>query len=113
MLGWNIFIKNEANETLATWVTGLGGLDWVDELVELGSAELVCAGGYPTCYKLLAKHVLPFLRSRTLPSYKQSLVISDASVSKCGLKSGMLINEITLFKCADDVWLIVEAWDQS
>jgi len=113
MLGWEIFIKNEADETLATWVVGLGGLDWVKELAKQGQAELVLAGGYPTSYKLAAKHLLPFLKARQLPSYKGPLVIGDDYVREGGLNTGLMINEVTMFKCKDVDMLFFVAWDQS
>ena len=29
MLGWDVFIKDQSGTTIASWVVGLGGLDWL------------------------------------------------------------------------------------
>lgn len=113
MLGWEIFIKDEADTTLASWIVGLGGLDWVNVLAEQGQAEKVVSGGYPTSYKLAAKHVLPFLRAKQLPSYKGPLVIGDDYVRVGGVNTNIMMNDFAVAKCGDDDLLYVVAWDQS
>jgi hypothetical protein len=63
MLGWHITICRQAagEETpasfesptsteLAVWQTGIGGLDWIDDLLEKGLAIFLGGNGYPTEY---------------------------------------------------------------
>jgi hypothetical protein len=59
MLGWHISVYRQKvgglstpkGQRLAVWQTGLGGLDWLDELVKAGKAiNLGENGGYPCRY---------------------------------------------------------------
>lgn len=43
MLGWKIYITKESDadnsKSLVSWCTGIGGLDWLDQLVKDGLAQ--------------------------------------------------------------------------
>src|SRR5687767_14834353 len=76
-LGWNISVYRQQNDgsapasfgaahgtRLAIWQTGLGGLDWLDDLVQQQKAiDLGGKGGYPNEYTAMAAHIVPRLRS--------------------------------------------------
>ena len=113
MLGWDIFIKDKSDTTIANWVVGLGGLDWLRKLEKDGFAESLESGGYPTSYKLLEKHVIPFLKAEQLPDYEGPFVIGDDYVRSGGMNTNIKINEIALNGCKEDDYLFVIAWDQS
>src|SRR5689334_11844949 len=75
MLGWHISVYRQKDgglspataETLhgsrlAVWQTGLGGLDWLDELVETHKAvSLGENGGYPCRYTATADCLVPHI----------------------------------------------------
>jgi len=74
MLGWWItisthFADGEPAEEhraaqLAQWETVVGGLSWIDRLVEAGLAQQVQDGGYPSRYTARWADVLPMLGER-------------------------------------------------
>ncbi len=51
--------KAPRTERLAVWQTGIGGLDWLDDLVKQGNAVQLCGSGYPTSYTAKVEHVRP------------------------------------------------------
>ena len=72
MLGWHISIYRQADggaspattesirsTRLAVWQTGLGGLDWVQELVQAGKAIDLGGNGYPCRYTAAAENLIP------------------------------------------------------
>ncbi len=65
---------------------------------------MISEGGYPTSYKLKAKHVLPFLRLGQRPS---SADLSDLQVN------GANFNNVEIATCDEEDVLVFEAWDQS
>lgn len=99
MLGWQIIIRKESAEnSLASWTSGLSGTDWLDKLVKEGRAKDLGGNGYPNNYSANASEILPLL--------------TDESINLIG--SGNVrfkIDQIT--NCPMDATLIIEAWDQS
>jgi len=57
---------------LAMWEVGLGGLDWIERLVELATAQKIRGGGYITS----AQAVLPLLVGGP-PTHNGAMVIGD------------------------------------
>ena len=113
-LGWEIYVTKEgAEKSFAIWTVGLGGIKWLDQLVELGLAEQLTGNGYPTSYKMQAKQLLPFFRLNQLPNYTGQLVIGEDYVREGGLHTGVIIRKELMSECSDDDPLLVEAWDQS
>lgn len=88
MLGWQIFIHrqvsgqspdvtNPTNESLlATWMTGIGGTDWLDALVKEGKAVDLGGNRYPCRYTAIAANVLPKI-SCGPPPHDGPFVIGD------------------------------------
>jgi len=75
MLGWHISVYHQADKgsspattmsptgkRLAVWQTGLGGLNWINELVEKGKAVDLGGNGYPSRYTARAKHLIPYIK---------------------------------------------------
>ena len=74
MLGWHVSIYRQTDgggspaaagsptgDRLAAWQTGLGGIDWIDELVKNGKAINLGGNGYPYHYTATGKHLIPVL----------------------------------------------------
>ena len=72
MLGWNIGVFKQRDDgaspatpqsqhgaRLAVWQTGLGGLDWLEELVKAGKAISLGGNGYPCRYTATAEYLIP------------------------------------------------------
>ena len=68
MLGWNIGVFKQRDDgaspataesqhgtRLAVWQTGLGGRDWLEELVRAGKAINLGGNGYPCRYTATAE----------------------------------------------------------
>ena len=108
MLGWSIAVYRQAESgllpatsqsskglRLALWQAGLGGRDWLRELVKTGNAIDLGGDGYPCQYTATAEHLIPQI-IHTSPATRNKLIDSTA-IAQCPL--------------AD--WLLVEAWDES
>jgi hypothetical protein len=99
MLGWQIIIRKQSSETsLASWTAGLGGTDWLDNLVKENKAKHLGGNGYPISYAAKAGEILPLL---TIES------INLIGGGNTRLKD----DQITA--CSNGETLIIEAWDQS
>jgi hypothetical protein len=70
MLGWHISVYRQQNDgsssasfgaahgtRLAVWQTGLGGLDWIYELVEQQKAIDLGGNGYPLEFTAMMTHL--------------------------------------------------------
>ena len=108
MLGWQIIVYRELSRPyspgpwrdkearVATWLVGLGGLDWLDELVKEGKAEYLSCGGYPDIFLAKAKDILPKI-SPSPPHHFGEVIIYHPMLAQC----------------LPEEQLIIEAWDQS
>ena len=125
MLGWNIGVfklrdagtspataQSQHGARLAVWQTGLGGLDWLDELVEAGNAIQLKGGGYPNRYTATAEYLIPRIietppGARAVWVYRKGDIITDKWVGKT------VVDREAAALCRPDEWLLVEAWDES
>jgi hypothetical protein len=109
MLGWEIRVYRQPDRVsspatagsaegtlLSGWRTGLGGLDWIDELVTTGKAIDLGGNGYPRRYRVMAGYILP----------RVTQMSSGANDQNTG------VDGTAIFRCRLDEWLLVEAWDQ-
>lgn len=119
MLGWFIIIERQQagstgskdTQALATWETGLRGLDWIDALVDQGKATRESAGGYPNRYIADAAAVLPILLAQQVPPHRQFGAIGDEVPA--GWVSRVQFHTDRIALCSHDEPLVIEAWDQS
>ena len=111
MLGWQVIIS-KGDDTLCSWSTGIGGLEWLDELVKEGKAEDQGGNGYPNLYSAKAKEILTVL-SEGAPKYSGPTVIGDDYIRIGGLNDVIKIDRSKLNNCSPDDQLTIEAWDQS
>jgi len=116
MLGWKVYITQESitdkPESLISWTTGIGGLDWLDQLVKGGFAQDLGGNGYPNRYSAKAAVLLPRL-IQSLPNYDGEFVIGDDYVLSDGKHWGIKLNQSKIDACRPETALIIEAWDES
>lgn len=109
MSGWSIIISqatpeerdsdlNVKHATLATWDTGVGGLQWLETLAKTGKATQLRLGGYPTRFTALASEIFPILEN------------GPPTTSWIGEKT---IYPERIAACLPDQVLTIDAWDLS
>jgi hypothetical protein len=125
-LGWHISIYRQKNDgtgpasfgaprgtRLAVWQTGLGGLEWLDDLVKKQKAiDLGGNGGYPNEYTSMAAHIVPQLRdgppeARPVWTFDSGDIITPQWLGKTTK------DPRAMEACRPDEWLIIQAWDES
>lgn len=124
-LGWHISVYRQQNDgsaaalfgaargtRLAVWQTGLGGLDWLDGLVQRQQAIDLGGNGYPNEYTAMAAHIVPQLRAgppaaNTVWTYDAGDVITPQWLGKTTTDPEMMD------ACRPDEWLLIRAWDES
>lgn len=115
MLGWSIGVYRQLPETsakiqLASWRSGINGLDWIRHLVEAGqAASLGFNGGYPCRFSVTASAALPILTPDPLP---HDSPITAHHPGTPGIW-GLLMDRDEIARCSPDEQLLIEAWDQS
>lgn len=125
MLGWNIAIYRKQNtelspatfdspvgQRLAIWQTGLGGLDWIEELVKKGGATDLGGNGYPLRYTANAKNLTPIIMDGP-PLAKETWSSDDGDVLLENWEGKTVLDKPEIEKCNPDEWLIIEAFDES
>ena len=122
MLGWHISVYRKTDDggspaewespkgtRLAVWQTGLGGLDWLRELVKAGKAIDLGGDGYPLRYTATAEDLIPHLAEEGLTVW----MLDPGDVVGEGWEGRTVIDKATVRACRPDEWLLVEAWDES
>ena len=126
MLGWHITVyrqqgggaepamfDTEEGDRLAVWQTGLGGLRWLDELVEQGHAVDLGGNGYPMRYTAIAKHVVARLEGEPPESRPRwTLPLESGPPLPQWLGRTTKYPEV-IAACLPDEWLLIQAWDES
>lgn len=125
MLGWWIRVYAQTPEqieaatpeegraaVLAQWEAGLGGLRWIERLVESGRAQRLSAGGYPNRYIARAADLLPLLVNGP-PSHEGPAMIGDDDVLPAHRRGTFERFADRIDAVSPEQVLTVEAWDQS
>ena len=124
MLGYEIFVyrmdliempekpASKDPALLAHWTVGLGGLDWLRELVRQGKAEFEGNSGYPERFIVAAKYILPVLKAG-VPRARSPLVIGDDYVMPPNWIGDAVLHEDRIAACPAEQLLRIDAWDQS
>jgi hypothetical protein len=126
MLGWHISVYRQKSgglspgtaltpkgTRLAVWQTGLGGLDWLDELVKTGQAiNLGDNGGYPCRYTATAERLMPHIID-TPPGARSRWALGLGDIVSEKWQGRTVIDREALAGCPAKEWLLVEAWDES
>ncbi len=125
MLGWHISVyrqpdggrlpataKSDQGRRLAVWQTGLGGLEWLDELVKAGKAVNLGGDGYPCRYTVTAENVVPRVVD-TPPGARTTWASGADDVLGRNWEGRTKVDRAAAKSCRPDEWLLVEAWDES
>ena len=125
MLGWHISIYRQTNDgtspataesatgpRLAVWQTGLGGLDWVEELVREGKATDLGGNGYPCRYTAAAKNLIPRIIDGP-PGARRVWASGEKDILTDKWAGRTVIDHAESAACRPDEWLLIEAWDES
>lgn len=122
MLGWWILIQRRVPDgqddtgtrevTVATWTVGLGGLDWLNDLVVEGRAVDLGGNGYPDRYTITAGELRKVI-SAGPPRPKGPDVIGDDYFRPGNWIGRAEVNRAELDACPEQEILEVEAWDES
>jgi hypothetical protein len=129
MLGWEIDVyrtdlesppkkwkerRDFANKChLASWLVGIGGTAWLDELVSDGKATLLSTNnGYPIRYRSTAGVILPIIAAG-IPSGKNPQILGDDYVMPENWRGGVEIDADKIKDCNPGDFLMIDAMDQS
>jgi hypothetical protein len=124
MLGWHISVYRQADggrkpatsassraARLAVWQTGVGDLDWLEELVRSGEAIGLGGSGYPCWYTAKALAIL----NRALPSppgARSAWASDPGDILTDGWEGHTVIDDTAVQSTSPDEWLLIE-WDES
>jgi hypothetical protein len=125
MLGWHISIYRQKDggsspatfptpegTRLAVWQTGIGGLDWLNELVKAGKAIDLGGNGYPCRYTAAAEYLMPMITDS--PAGARDTWLREAGdVITDKWEGTTVVDSAAVTLCRPDEWLLVEAWDES
>jgi hypothetical protein len=124
MLGWYIVVfvaDSESSDNkqsltektrLASWNSGIGGRNWLDQLVTENKLLDLGGNGYPYTYSGKALVVLPIIASGP-PSHDGPDIIGDDYFISGNKVYSLKLNELGISQCNPEAWLIIEVWDQS
>lgn len=123
MSGWRILVAQQTPEErdaaadpkkdiLARWEVGVGGLAWLDALVEAGKASQISFAGYPNRYVAIANVILPILKSGSPPYCELPADDVKRSTDKIWVDE-TIIHQDKIAKCPENQILTIDAWDIS
>ena len=125
MLGWHISIYHQADKgtlpatstspkgkRLAVWQTGLGGLDWIDELVKERKAIDLGGNGYPSRYTAIAEHLISHIVDGP-PLAKKIWSSDEGDILTEKWEGRTVVDQAEVKNCRPDEWLMVEVFDES
>jgi hypothetical protein len=105
-------MESSESTRIAVWQTGLGGLDWLDDLVKEGKAILLGGNGYPTRYTATVEHLIPpIVDGPPMANEVWGCGPQDILTEKWAGKT--VIDYAAIKACLADEWLLVEAFDES
>lgn len=125
MLGWHISIYRQIDDgalpattesptgtRLAVWQTGLGGLDWIEELVKADKAVDLGGNGYPCRYTATAENLIPRIGdepqgAKRVWTHDPHDILTEKWAGKT------VIDRDAIAACRPAEWLLIEAWDES
>ena len=131
MLGWWIVVSTQSPEEvdradqearreaiLAQWETGLGGIDWLEDLTEQGKATKLSANGYPNRYTALAADTLPLIEGGGIRPPKDGAWVfgideGEEYAQPPGWMDKVEVHRDRVAACPADLLLTIDAWDQS
>jgi len=125
MLGWLIsFYRKKDNQQssatkdsaigkqIATWQTGLNGIEWIDKLVTESKAIAIGGDGYPFLYTSTTRHIISIIVDGP-PSANKVWNYDEHSLITEGWKGRTIIDYEEIKHLQADEWLIIEVFDES
>lgn len=97
---------------LAAWRAGLGGIYWLDELVDAGKAAHTMRGGYPESYLVRCEDFRTRIRAG-LPNEQAGWPAELHDAQEPERRGGPIVDERELQDCDAGEWLLVEAWHEA
>ncbi len=124
-LGWHISVYRQQTDgsspasfgaphgtRLAVWQTGLGGLNWLDDLAEQQKAIDLGGNGYPMEYTAQASDIIPHIRGEP-PGANAVWSIDAGDIISEGWWGKTTKDPEAMDACRLDEWLLIQAWDES
>lgn len=124
-LGWHISVYRQQNDgsapaafgdkhgaRLAVWQTGIGGLNWLDDLAKQQKAISLGGNGYPVEYTAQASHIIPHISGEP-PGANAVWSIDPGDITTEAWCGKTTQNLDTMDACRPDEWLLIQAWDES
>ena len=129
MLGYWIVVSTQAPEELAAlhlpkrsvlaeWETGVGGIRWLEKLVEEGKATKLRGDGYPNRYTSTANIVLPLITGDAIKPADDGIWVfgmdeGEEYAQPPGWMGKVKLRPESIRTCPTDAALTIDAWDQS
>ena len=111
-------IIDRKKSVLAEWETGVGGIRWLEKLVEEGKATKLRGDGYPNRYTSTADIVLPLITGYAIKPADDGIWVfgmdeGEEYAQPPGWMGKVNLRPESIRTCPTNAALTIDAWDQS